>query len=117
MKRTQIERVKDRLKARGFITRNECLQNYITRLATIVQKLENEGWVFDAGYRDGDYVYKVVSWGFDIENKLKTEARIAEAIEKANKTHEAQKKGPRQDQITIKEGVGQSVLGFHTPEG
>lgn len=48
--RTQKEWVVKQLKDKGFITRNECLKNYISRLGSIIWNLKNEGWEFDAKY-------------------------------------------------------------------
>lgn len=61
MKATQITWVNEQLKVYGEISRNTCLKAYISRLGAIVQKLENEGYVFTTERRDGDYVYKLVS--------------------------------------------------------
>lgn len=61
--KSQRQRVENRLKERGYITRNECLRNYISRLSAIIQDLEADGYVF-ATYRaeDRDYGYKVVEF-------------------------------------------------------
>lgn len=60
MKKTQIQIVKEQLKESGEVTRNWCLQKYISRLSAIVQILEQEGYTFQTSHRDGDYVYKAV---------------------------------------------------------
>lgn len=44
MKESQLERIKGKLKRDGFITRNECLKNYISRLGARINDLRNEGW-------------------------------------------------------------------------
>lgn len=49
-KLTQLQWVKDRLKANGYITRNECLRVYISRLGALIATLKEEGYEFDAGY-------------------------------------------------------------------
>jgi hypothetical protein len=63
MKETQKNRVLNQLLTVGYITRNQCLRNYITRLASIISKLEREGYEFSAGYqrtKSGiDYIYKL----------------------------------------------------------
>ena len=41
---TQIELVKEQLLKHGYITRNYCLNNYITRLASRVNELNAEGY-------------------------------------------------------------------------
>jgi len=47
---TQLQWVKDKLKKDGFITRNECLSNYISRLGAIISVLKEQGYEFEAGY-------------------------------------------------------------------
>jgi len=58
-KQTQKMWVVSKLKEQGYITRNTCLANRITRLSSIVQQLESEGYMF-ISYRDeGDYGYRL----------------------------------------------------------
>lgn len=64
MKKTQKERVIGKLNKDGFITRNECLRNYISRLSAIIQDLEVDGWEFEAGDTYKDYKYKVIKSPF-----------------------------------------------------
>ena len=54
----------------GQVSRNECLQNFITRLGAIICKLKGRGWEFQAGYEKSnptgfkeskDYVYSVLN--------------------------------------------------------
>jgi hypothetical protein len=59
--KSQKERVIYKLNHTGFITRNECLKNFISRLSAIIQELESEGWVFKTERVKGDYRYDVVS--------------------------------------------------------
>jgi len=59
--KTQSERVISKLKNDGYITRNECLKNFISRLSAIIQDLELEGWVFKTERVKGDYKYTVVT--------------------------------------------------------
>lgn len=65
MKQTQKQFVIKQLRETGEITRNMCLKNYITRLASIIPTLRKEGWGFNTYYREEngskDYVYQVVS--------------------------------------------------------
>lgn len=70
--KTQKERVAERLLKYGYVTRNQCLQNYISRLGAIICDLEAEGWSFEAKYlTDKDYIYKVISCPFRrVEYKL-----------------------------------------------
>lgn len=60
-KQTQLERVINKLNRDGFITRNECLRVYISRLGALINKLKVAGWEFEEGeYTDnGDYIYRV----------------------------------------------------------
>ena len=73
MKLAQINFVKSELKKNGFISRNHCLRNHITRLGAIINNLITEGYVFhnfskthktnywgrkeDVGYGKNDFVY------------------------------------------------------------
>ena len=56
---TQLQIVINQLKSEGKITRNWCLQRYITRLAAIIAILKKQGWGFKAFDQAGDYVYQV----------------------------------------------------------
>lgn len=58
-KPTQKERVVGQLQKNGYITRNQCLRVYITRLSAIILDLRNEGWDFKAEDDKGDYKYTV----------------------------------------------------------
>ena len=65
MKKSQRERIIDRLLKFGFVTRNQCLSQYpaITRLGAIVCSLNAEGWelegknIINKGTKD--YIYTV----------------------------------------------------------
>ena len=63
MKKSQKDIVKDQLKLTGEVSRNWCLQHYITRLSAIIYDLKREGWEFKEGFikteHGKDYVYKV----------------------------------------------------------
>ncbi len=58
---SQKQIVLEELRARGAISRNWCLQNYITRLAAIIHTLKKEGYKFieqNCGKgMEGDYIY------------------------------------------------------------
>lgn len=56
---TQKEFVVKKLKDDGFITRNFCLKNYISRLGSIICNLKKEGWNIEGKNDDNDYVYEV----------------------------------------------------------
>lgn len=47
---TQLNFVKNELKTKGYITRNECLAKFISRLGALINKLKNQGWEFDTSY-------------------------------------------------------------------
>lgn len=59
MKKSQKERIISKLLKDGYITRNECLRNYISRLGAIICLLKSEGWDFDTKSENGDYKYTV----------------------------------------------------------
>ena len=54
-KTTQREMVITQLKDNGYVSRNWCLQNYITRLGAIICDLKKEGWDFTADYHKYEY--------------------------------------------------------------
>jgi hypothetical protein len=58
MKLTQTKWVAQQLRANGSITRNECLREYISRLASIINRLENDGWIIR-----GEYVPVITKFG------------------------------------------------------
>jgi hypothetical protein len=60
MKQTQLEKVKAELKYKGYISRNECLKNYISRLSAIIYDLKEEGMEFETKKVGGDYRYYLV---------------------------------------------------------
>ncbi len=57
--KSQKQRVVGVLMRDGRITRNMCLNNYISRLSAIIQELEEEGWEFETKKVKGDYAYTV----------------------------------------------------------
>jgi len=59
---SQIDRIKGKLKRDGFITRNECLQQYpaITRLSAHILTLKKEGYQFKVEEDKRDYKYVVI---------------------------------------------------------
>lgn len=62
---TQLRFVKDRLDERGYISRNECLRNRISRLSAIIFRLKEMGYQIvgkRVPYDDDkyDYVYEKV---------------------------------------------------------
>lgn len=57
MKQSQKDIVLKQLRDTGVVSRNWCLQRYITRLSAIMLTLKNEGIHFEPKDLDGDYVY------------------------------------------------------------
>ena len=63
--KSQREWVVLQLKKTGFITRNQCLKNYISRLGSIIYRLKKKGFEFDAKFEktknlfgeEEDFVY------------------------------------------------------------
>lgn len=65
MKKTQLQFVKDYLLEHGSISRNYCLQQYISRLGARIADLRSEGWQIEGKWkkteRGKDFVYHTVS--------------------------------------------------------
>ena len=59
MKKTQRKFVIDKLLTDGFISRNYCLKNYISRLSAIILNLKEEGWEIEGKWVDNDFYYDV----------------------------------------------------------
>jgi hypothetical protein len=63
MKKTQLETVKKQLLETGQVSRNWCLQNFISRLGAIACDLKAEGFELEGEYvkttNGKDYVYKL----------------------------------------------------------
>lgn len=62
--KSQKDRIIGQLVRYGFISRNACLKNYISRLSAIILDLKKEGWGFEAHDEMGDYVYSVTKMPF-----------------------------------------------------
>lgn len=68
---TQRQWIETQLRTNGCITRNECLRVYISRLAAVINDLENDGWKFNKGFIEvttpfgtgKDYKYNLVLEG------------------------------------------------------
>lgn len=59
-KLTQYQRIEKRLLEVGYITRNQCIRNYITRLSAHILELKKNGWEFETKEEKGDYIYKTI---------------------------------------------------------
>lgn len=61
---TQLDFVIRHLNMNGYVTRNECLQNYISRLGALINILEKKGYKFQAKYiitpQGKDYKYTLL---------------------------------------------------------
>ena len=55
MKTTQRESVLEQLKSSGYISRNDCLKRFITRLGAIICDLNKEGWKLEGKFVKTDY--------------------------------------------------------------
>lgn len=60
MKISQKQIVLKELRQSGVVSRNWCLQNYISRLSSIMLILKQEGVNFETKKVGGDYVYKLL---------------------------------------------------------
>ena len=64
MKQTQLQWVKDELKGKGYVTRNEALGRYISRLGARIADLHAEGWDIKGEWvkteRGKDYRYTLL---------------------------------------------------------
>jgi len=58
--KNQKQFVIDELKRNHKISRNYCLQNFVSRLGALILILKKEGWLFESEYENGDYIYRVV---------------------------------------------------------
>lgn len=56
-KSSQKDIVLKRMREYGYVTRNWCLQHYISRLSAIMLDLKKDGINFEAKDKNGDYVY------------------------------------------------------------
>jgi len=56
-KQSQKDFVKSELSKNGFITRNKCLRNYISRLSAIIFVLRDEGFEFKTNFVENKTAY------------------------------------------------------------
>lgn len=59
--RTQLQTIRAILKRKRRISRNQCLNMRITRLAARISDLKEAGWTFKTNRDEGDYVYRLIS--------------------------------------------------------
>ena len=48
------------MREKGYITRNECLRMFISRLGAIIWQLKSEGMNITGEWKDGDFIYKLM---------------------------------------------------------
>ena len=60
MKTSQKKRIVRKLARDGFVTRNECLNQHITRLSAFILALKKEGYKFRAEKTKKDYKYHLL---------------------------------------------------------
>ena len=56
-RKTQLEIIRDLIDEQGYITRNQCLSRFITRLGARICDLRAEGYDFATSFEGGDYKY------------------------------------------------------------
>lgn len=80
-KLSQYQRIEKRLLEAGYITRNQALKNYISRLSAHIQKMEEKGWEFSTEETKTDYIYKVIKSPYKIrEITLENGEKIKQII-------------------------------------
>ena len=93
MKTSQKQIVINQLRAEGSVSRNWCLQRYISRLSAIIYDLRKRGWEFTEIRRGGDYLYVWKNQYPNINSKIdpRSPNQIL-ADDKAKKAAEAEEK-------------------------
>lgn len=56
--RSQKEIIIECLNDNGYVSRNWCLNRYISRLSAIIYNLKKDGWEFEEKWDGKNYVYK-----------------------------------------------------------
>lgn len=59
---SQLDFIKSHLEKYGYISRNICLRNYISRLGARIADLKKLGYDFDTKTVEGDYFYYLKGW-------------------------------------------------------
>lgn len=79
--KSQLETIIDHLNETGEVSRNWCLQRYVSRLGARISDLKEMGWEFETetrptikpdGTKGKDYVYKVVKKPDGLETRALT---------------------------------------------
>lgn len=88
MKKSQLDIVRKQLLETGQVSRNWCLQNYISRLSAIILDLKAEGFDFDTGFvknnNGKDYVYKLKASPYQKREYFVDGKLVATKYEKSN---------------------------------
>lgn len=59
-KPSQKDRVLKQLREHGYISRNDCLKNFISRLSAYILEFKKEGMHIEAKEVEGDYIYTLL---------------------------------------------------------
>ena len=79
---TQKERIVKKFVDTGYVTRNEAIRNYITRLSAIICDLTKEGWEFETKNVKGDYVYVLKKSPYKVASYTLSDGRVIETIQR-----------------------------------
>lgn len=62
MKKTQEQRIIERIGEVGYVDNFWAISNYILRLGAIIFNMKQKGWGFESDYRKGskDFVYRPI---------------------------------------------------------
>lgn len=74
---SQKDIVLKQMRSTGQVSRNWCLQNYISRLSAIMLDLKNEGVNFETKKVGGDYVYVLLDKPKEIKRYLVNGVEVA----------------------------------------
>lgn len=89
-KQTQLNYVKNELLKNCFISRNDALKSYCTRLSARIQDLVDDGWVIEGRWvkteTGKDYQYFLISSPYKkVEYRVPSLGKIITAYEKVSK--------------------------------
>jgi hypothetical protein len=57
---SQKTKVLKLMREQGYVTRNWALSNFISRLSAIILDLKQDGVNIEGGWKEGDFVYKLL---------------------------------------------------------